>query len=119
MTVLLWLSAALLALEGTAAGDRLGAALAAANEHWAVGVPGADVAGLKDAGSVMLFDALVATPIKIMNGDQAGAAYGSALGMADFNDDGVADIGIGASLRDVGNPLLKDAGRVGVWSGAQ
>jgi uncharacterized delta-60 repeat protein len=111
-------SAAVLTLEGGVAGDRFGSAVAAANNHWAVGEPGADVPGVKDGGSVMLFDALVATPIKIMNGDQAGAAYGSALGMADFNNDGQADIAIGARLRDVGNPLLKDAGGVEFINGS-
>jgi hypothetical protein len=118
-------STALLAVEGTAKGNGFGAAITAANDDWAVGIPLADSAG-KDAGSVQWFSGLNATPVVTLPGANAGDNFGSAVNMqGDVNQDGKNDIAIGAAKFDVNTTvnskavLLKEAGRVQVLSGAE
>jgi hypothetical protein len=119
-------SAALLTLEGKAKNDHLGAAISAANDEWAVGIPLADSVG-KNAGSVQLFAGLNITPVATIPGNNAGDNFGSALNMqGDVNQDGKNDLAIGAAKFDLRTSvekrksagmktvLLKDAGRVEV-----
>jgi len=122
-------SSALFTLNGAAQHNHLGAALSAANDDWAVGIPLADSNGT-DAGSVQLFAGLNITPIATLSGKTAGDNFGSAVNMqGDVNKDGKNDLAIGAAKFDVSTSvekrksagiktvLLKDAGRVEVLSG--
>lgn len=117
-------SVALLAVDGTAAGEAFGSALTAANGDWAAGSPLADSVG-KDAGQVQVFSGMNATPLFTLAGSKAGDNSGSALNMqGDVNQDGKNDIAIGSAKFDlpavVNNKtvLVKDVGRVEVLSGA-
>ncbi|HSC75220.1 MAG TPA: thrombospondin type 3 repeat-containing protein [Pseudomonadales bacterium] len=110
-------SAALLTADGAAKGDSFGAAIAAVNDDWVVGIPLADSAG-KDAGSVKFFSGLNATSTRTLNGATAGDNFGSALNMqGDVNQDGMNDIAIGVAKFDAN--AIKDVGRVQVLSGAE
>ncbi len=115
--------------DGAAQGGHFGAAISAANDEWAVGIPLADNIG-KDAGSVQLFSGLNITPVTTLSGKTAGDNFGSAVNMqGDVNQDGKNDLAIGAAKFDVSTSvekrksagiktvLLKDAGRMEVLSG--
>ena len=122
-------SNALLTVDGVAKNIRLGAAISAANDEWAIGIPLTDSEG-KDAGSVQLFSGLNITPVTTIPGNNAGDNFGSALNMqGDVNKDGKNDLAIGAANFDASTTvekrksaglktvLLKNAGRVEVLSG--
>lgn len=84
---------------------------------FAAGEPGFDGSGLTDSGRVSVYNgksgALIATLTSPNNGERFGAAI---AGVGDLNNDGVADVAIGAPRADVGGGVR--AGRVYVYSGA-
>ncbi|HSC76876.1 MAG TPA: thrombospondin type 3 repeat-containing protein [Pseudomonadales bacterium] len=116
--------------EGVAAGDNLGFAVANAGDvdgdskdDVIYSAPNADVTGLKDVGIVQVSSLYFDDALLNFAGDSAGDLFGSSVaGIADVNGDGLAEIVIGAYRDDVFNPdtgkLLKDAGSVAVYSGA-
>ncbi|HSC75195.1 MAG TPA: thrombospondin type 3 repeat-containing protein [Pseudomonadales bacterium] len=111
-------SAALLTMDGDAKGNNLGAAVTAANDDWAVGIPFADIiGGGRNAGMVAMFSGLNTIRTATLTGGVIGDNFGSALNMqGDVDKDGVNDIAIGANRFDT--MAGKDAGRVQVLSGA-
>jgi hypothetical protein len=96
----------------------------------AVGVPGEDINGKADAGSVNVIYgsgsglSATAVPDQRFFQDSPGAAdfseaddlFGSALAAGDFNNDGYTDLAIGAPDEDVGPSV--DAGAVSVIYGS-
>src|SRR5512133_865336 len=78
----------------------------------AVGVPGENVGSIVDAGSVNVLygspgtglvgvgSQLFTQPVSAV---EAGDQFGSALASGDFNDDGFADLAVGAALENVGS----------------
>lgn len=108
----------LLALEGSAAGDRYGHAIDVVGdldgdgqEELVVGAPGADAFGI-DSGSAQLYRGGPVQQLSLLAarvGPGAGARMGTSLsGFEDFNANGARDIAIGAPGRD----------RVQIYSGA-
>jgi hypothetical protein len=91
----------------------------------AVGVPGEDVGSAEDAGAVNVLYGVAGTGLN-GNGSQqftqpvsaveAGDQFGSVLASGDFNNDGFADLAVGAPTEDVGN--VPDAGAVSVLYGS-
>ena len=91
----------------------------------AVGVPGEDVGSAEDAGVVNVLYGVAGTGLN-GNGSQqftqpvsaveAGDQFGSVLASGDFNNDGFADLAVGAPTEDVGN--VPDAGAVSVLYGS-
>jgi hypothetical protein len=90
-----------------------------------VGAPGDDtpatpsVKKIVDTGSVTVFSGIDGLPITKKYGATAKAGLGNSVASADVDDDGYADIIVGASKDD--SPTLpkvtKDTGSVSVWSG--
>jgi hypothetical protein len=90
----------------------------------AVGVPGENVGSVVDAGSVNVLygsngglsgtgSQLFTQPVSAV---EAGDQFGSVLASGDFNDDGFADLAVGAPTEDVGR--IPDAGAVSVLYGS-
>lgn len=129
-------------------GDRFGEALAAGDfngdgkEDLAIGVPGEDVASgqsspslplpkddIKDAGMVHVlfgFSGGLMVPAQTFSPVTPGACcvkgsahYGAALAVGDFDEDGIADLAIGAPYSDVGTPkkTVRAAGAVHLLRG--
>ena len=129
-------------LDGTAEpDDRFGATLAIGDfnkdgySDLAIGVPGEDVGAIVDAGAVNVLyggpNGLTATGDQLWNqgASPAGALqetpeardwFGASLAAGDFNDDGYADLAIGAPREDVtvGGASVSDAGAVQVIYGS-
>jgi hypothetical protein len=88
-------------------------------------VPGENVGSIEDAGSVNVLYGSTGTGLN-GNGSQlftqpvsaveAGDQFGSALASGDFNNDGFADLAVGAPTEDVGT--ITDAGAVSVLYGS-
>ncbi len=124
-------------LNGDAAGDNFGAAIAAAGDvvgsdsraDFIVGAPKADgvdpitLKPMKDAGAAYLYSGIDGTRQHTFTGAAKGDNFGASLaGGADLDQDGVADIAIGAYRHDPLDPVTnkprKDAGSVYVYSSA-
>jgi FG-GAP repeat len=91
----------------------------------AVGVPGENVASIVDAGSVNVLYGSLGTGLSGIGSQlftqpvsavEAGDRFGSALASGDFNDDGFADLAVGAPAEDVGR--VPDAGAVSILYGS-
>jgi len=113
-----------LAPTGTAAGDRLGYAVAAAGDvngdgyaDFIVGAPYNDFAGV-DAGRAYVYfggPSFDATPDLTLTGAAAGDRFGWSVGTAgDVNGDGYSDVIVGAPSNDFAGA---DAGRAYVYFG--
>jgi disulfide bond formation protein DsbB len=116
------------------AGDAFGAALAVADfnadgfDDLAVGVPGEDIVGIRDAGAVnVLYGSaagLTATGTQIWHQDIAGVEsaaepgdfFGEFLGTGDYNNDGFADLAVGVPGEDAGT--VRNAGAATVLLGS-
>jgi len=110
-----------------AADDRLGAALAVGDfdgdgfHDLAIGAPGDDVSGFDDNGSVSVLygsaSGLTTAGSEIwiqndivVNGDEDGDQFGSALAAGDFDGDGFDDLAVGVPFEDY--LTLADAGAI-------
>ena len=114
--------------EGAAAADdELGAALAVGDfdadgfDDLAVGAPGDDVVGFDDNGAVnVLYGAAAGLSLArdqiwiqndiVVNGDEDGDRFGSALAAGDFDGDGYDDLAIGVPFEDY--IAVADAGAI-------
>lgn len=125
-----------LVIYGTTSGDGLGTSLASLGDingdevpELAVGVPRASVntsQGLVRAGAVYVFSgaellsASSLTPsdaLKVLPGGTDGSRYGEAMvSLADFDDDGVTELAIGAPGHST--DLLTGVGRVSLFYGS-
>jgi len=111
-------------LDGQVAGDRFGAAIAAAGDvdgdghpDLLIGATGTDVGGLVDVGSVFLFSGRTGSLLVRWNGSVAGDQLGSAVaGGGDLDHDGIPDLLLGSSLASPGGRI--NAGSVFAYSGA-
>ena len=109
-------------LRGQVAGDAFGYAVGDAGDvdgdgksDWIVGAPGADPSG-SNSGSAQVFSSSNGALLYAFSGDLAGDSFGSAVaGNFDVDDDGLADLLIGAFAAD-GNGL--SSGRVRVHAGS-
>lgn len=124
--------AVLMSINGAVAKDAMGFAVAGGGDvdhdgfgDVIVGAPTADnLVNFKnkraDAGSVTLLYGPTGVRTQIFRGTQAKSLFGSSLALGDVNNDGNADIVIGApkadDLRDVTHKLI-DAGSVTVFDG--
>jgi hypothetical protein len=108
--------------EGARAGDRVGAAVAAGDlaggggAELAVGAPGADAAGAKDVGRVIVFADLGGSAVLYAReGSQVGEGFGAALAI----EAGSQRLLVGSPGHDALVPTKrKDAGRVQIFAGA-
>jgi hypothetical protein len=91
----------------------------------AVGVPGEDVGSIVDAGSVNVLYGSAGTGLsgagsqlftQPVSAVEAGDQFGSVLASGDFNNDGFADLAVGAPTENVGS--VPDAGAVSVLYGS-
>ncbi|RMH01725.1 MAG: hypothetical protein D6702_10610 [Planctomycetota bacterium] len=112
------------ALDGAAAGDRTGAAVACVADidgdgmdDFVIGIPFADPNGRNNAGRVVVRSGATGAVLLTIDGAKANNKLGSAVaGVGDLDNDGVPDLLIGAPETDVGG--LIDAGSAAVLSGA-
>ena len=124
-------------LGDPAEGDRFGHSLAAGDfdgtgyDDLAIGVPGDDVDGFSDAGSVNVLYGSASGITALHNqlwdqsgldengGVEPGDVFGSALAAGDFDGDGVTDLAIGVPGEDVpaGSVNVLNAGSVNVLYG--
>ena len=123
-------------LNGDAAGDMFGSAIAAAGDvvggdghaDFIVGAPKVDgvdpitLKPMKDAGAAYLYSGIDGTRQHIFTGAAKDDNFGASIaGGADLDHDGVADIAIGAYRHDPLDPVTnkprKDAGSVYIYSG--
>jgi hypothetical protein len=109
---------------GAEEGDLFGAALASGDFNndgfadLAIGAPGEDVGTAQEAGAVnVLYGSAggLATGggqlfTQVAGAVESGDRFGSALASGDFDNDGFADLGVGAPLEDAGSAV--DAGAV-------
>lgn len=111
----------LLTLNGSAAGDRFGIAVAIVgdvnndgHDDFAVAADGDDTAGL-DFGSVTVYSGLDWSVLHTVYGSETDEGFGTALsGGGDYNGDGYDDFVVGSPRSDT---AAIDAGRVRVYSG--
>lgn len=79
------------------------------------------ILGIPELNAVKIYyDCKVnALPGTTLNGESAGDGFGSSIALADLNQDGYADLIVGAPLADVGKSAnsVPDAGKVYVYAG--
>jgi uncharacterized delta-60 repeat protein len=113
----------LASLNGTAAKDTLGTAVAGDadidNDGFDDVVIGAPKAGSTHTGSVTILYGPdgVLRPIQVISGAVVKSAFGAAIALGDVDDDNHADILVGAPKDDDASNKLVDAGSVAVISG--
>jgi hypothetical protein len=109
------------------AGDGFGAALAKGRFNdddfidLAVGAPGEDLGRTIGAGVVTVFYGSASGlagqgELLQQSNPEVGDAFGATLDSGDFNNDGIADLAVGAPGEDVG--AARDAGAVSIFFGA-
>ena len=109
------------------AGDGFGAALAKGRFNdddfidLAVGAPGEDIGRTSAAGVVTVFYGSASGlagqgELLQQSNPEVGDAFGATLDSGDFNNDGIADLAVGAPGEDVG--AAGDAGAVSIFLGA-
>jgi ABC-type amino acid transport substrate-binding protein len=108
--------------SGEAAGDYFGFSICGNVDvdgdgylDFIIGAPLADPGGLHDAGKVYVFSGEDWHVIRTFNGDSAEDYFGRGLSSGDVDDDGYADIVVGAHLAD--STGKADCGKVYVYSG--
>jgi uncharacterized delta-60 repeat protein len=107
-------NAILRTLNGTAANQQFGTAIAVVNDQNSDGVPDI-VVGEPLADRVVLVSGSDGSLLDVLaEGDQAGARFGAAVALGDMNGDTGVDLIVGAPLADAG---MKDNGVVTVFNG--
>lgn len=119
------------AVPGTQAGGLMGASLAVVSDlnsdgsdEVLVGSPGMNSSAGKAAGLAQLLSGADGEEVWSMTGKAAKSNFGSSVASADINDDGKADMVVGARMSDaaggtMGKPkAVKGAGSVSVFNGA-
>ena len=121
--------AVLMSVNGAATKDAMGTAVAGAGDinndgfdDVVIGAPRADANGSADAGTVTVLYGETNLPTRtipnsVINGQTTKALFGSAVAMGDANNDGYADIIVGAPKDDDVANNLADAGSVTVING--
>ena len=118
-------------VDGVVAKDKTGAVVAYAGDFngdgygdFVVGTPGHDVPpvpplkAISSAGKVDIISGTTGLPIFSLAGSVAKDGFGTAVaGNADVNDDGVADVVVGAPLADDVSNGLKNVGMISVIYG--
>lgn len=107
-------------VNGTGSGERLGGSAGMSgdvngdgNDEFIVGAPGADVNGLSDAGTVMVFSGRDGLPLFEKNGSAAGDRLGGSAGMFEEGENGEVHFIVGAPGADPNG--LMDAGSAFVY----